>query len=513
MRAVHSLRPFSILAPPTFGRALPVVMAGLLLWGAASPPPVAASKLGPLSVSSDFGEPLRATVDIVDVRPDLRPTAAELASPQTYAELGVPFPRSLEGATVRLVSLPDDRWAVRVSSLHVVDETDFNLVLTLTTPAGRQLRRYRLAADPPAPAASAAQGAPAAPPAAPVAPAVIATPVIEPVREPAVPIVAASVAPSAPAPSTEPAPAEPIASAGPSSTSPEAGRAPGAAPAPAPTSAPAVAPARADAARAPSTVRADAAPGAARVTAQRGDTATSIARRVKPADVSDEQAVMALYRLNESAFGGSVHRLPEGAVLQVPDAVRMREIDAPSAARALRAQPFVAARSAPADARDRLRLAGGGTGRATSTHGGRGSGGATDAVALEAAMSEARSRVRDLESIVADLRKLLDLRESQIVAAQAELSSLRGGARAGDANPAPVLAGPIGAATATLIRTPPADALPAPTVAATPAAASELPIDPLVAGGALGALVLAGGLVWRRRRQARASAEPDTFGA
>ena len=252
-----------------------------------------------------------------------------------------------------------------------------------------------------------------------------------------------------------------------------------------------------------------AAPTAASVTARKGDTATSIARRVKPAEVSDEQAVIALYRTNERAFAGSVHRLPEGAVLQVPDAIRMREVDLRSARQALRSQPLAAAPTAPAVARDRLRLSGGGTGRATSRHGGRGTGAATDAIAFEAAMSEASSRVRDLESIVADLRKLLDMRERQIASVQTELASLQGGARSSDATTAPMLAGPIGAATATLVRVPAKDAPLAPTAAGTPT--SDPVIDPLMVGGAVAVLVLVGVLVWRRRRRAAHTAEPDTF--
>ena len=64
---------------------LPVIAAAtLLLWGMTGPVPAKAAKLGPLTVSSDFGEPLRAVVDVVDLGLGVQPLAAELASPQTF---------------------------------------------------------------------------------------------------------------------------------------------------------------------------------------------------------------------------------------------------------------------------------------------------------------------------------------------------------------------------------------------------------------------------------------------
>jgi MYXO-CTERM domain-containing protein len=406
---------------------LPAIAATMvLLWGMTGPVPAEAAKLGPLTVSSEFGEPLRAAVDVVDVGVEVRPLAAELASPQTYAELGIAFPKSLEGATVRLVALPEARWAVSVSSLRSVDEPDFNLVLSLTTSIGRQLRHYRLAADapasvaPPVPAPEAAVAAAAAP--APSSePAVAVSPVPTPSVDPGQPMPTASVEASLPPPEGP----------RPSDTAPDATGAAAASGASDRGSDPLVATARA----AP-----PAASATASITAHKRGTATP---------------------------------------------------------------------TAPATARDRLLLSGGGTGRATSRHGGRGSGAASKEIAFEAAMSEATARVRDLESIVADLRKLLDMLDKQIASAQAELAALQGGARSSDAMTAPMLPAPIGGATATLVRVHAKDAPLAPTVAGTPA--PDPVIDPLMVGGALAVLVLLGVLLWRRRRQAARSAGPDTF--
>ncbi|MCX7231318.1 MAG: hypothetical protein NTW15_20340 [Burkholderiales bacterium] len=439
---------------PTFATAM------VLLWGLTGPVPAGAAKLGPLTVSSDFGEPLRALVRVVDVLPDVQPLAAALASPQSYADLGVAFPKSLEGASVRLLTLSNGGWAVQISSLRVVDEPDFNLVLVLSTSAGKQLRQYRLASD-----ASTAAAPPSPEPAAVVAPQAALTPSTEPVRE---------MAP----------PSDAVVSAAGSDTPPGGSdRRPGPMPA-----APALEPASAAASQAP-------------VIARKGDTATSIARRLKPADVSDEQAVMALYRLNERAFTGSVHRLPEGAVLQVPDAIRMREVDVRSARTALRSQPMAAAQPERGAARDRLTLSGGGAGRSNSKHGGRGSNAATDAIAHEAAMSEANSRVRELEGIVAALRALVAAREKQIASIQAELTALQSAPRGSVAAAAQKLAGPIGAASATLVRAPAMDPPLSPIAASAP---PDDPVNvPLMVGGAVAVMVLLGALLSRRGRQPR----------
>ena len=460
MTPVQSERPFYWKMSMAILR--PRALAGVLLFAGAAGGVAHAAKLGPLAVFSDFGEPLRAVIEVVEVSPQLRPVSAQLASPQTYAELGVAYPASLEGAMVRLFQQPDGRWLIRIATQRIVDERDFSLVVSLTTGIGRQVRQYSLAVDA---AAVPGRGSGVPPPV---------------------------VVPSGPSPVAS-SPAPDTKTNGPSG------------PAPAPA-----------AERTPAQSR------PATVTVRPGDTATSIARRIKPDDVSDEQAVMALYRANERAFGGSVHRLAPGAVLRVPDGAAMREVDPRAARAALRAQPFIPA-APPAEGgsgQDRLVLAGGGSGRATSERGGGGrASAATAAVAHDVAMSEANSRIRELEAIVANLRKLLALREQQIAAAQDELATLRAGTRQSGAVAETERPAPLGAATATLVRLPAKEgAAPAPTVAGSPAqdtaegALLERLLSLPVLGAVVAALALAGGLLWRRRRRRAAQErDPDTF--
>lgn len=424
----------------------------------AVPAAALAARLGPLSVASAFGQPLRAVVEIVDVGADGRPLAVEIASPRIYADLGVEYPRSLEGATVRLVEQPAGRWTVSVATPRAVDEPDFNLVLVLTTEAGRQLRRYALASEPP-PVPAAASPAPAVP--------------------------TVAVAPPAPTPApTADAPSG--ASAAPASERPAPAGTAAAAPVGAPSSGP--------------------------VIVRRGDTATAVARRVKPADVSDEQAVIALYQANEPAFAGSVHRLPEGAVLTVPEAARMREWTPARARAALRAPPHGAMPATAAvdgPAGDRLRLEPGGTGRGVSARGDRGVGGEPVRIARAAAMSELQARQRDLESNVTELRRLLALRDAQIGAARRELDALAGGTHGALAAEPSRVAQPLGAASATLVRAPASSQGPVAAARSPAQPATVGPIDPLTAAGVVAALALAVGLLWRRRRASAAGASAD----
>jgi len=247
----------------------------------------------------------------------------------------------------------------------------------------------------------------------------------------------------------------------------------------------------------------------ATVTVVRGETATSIARRVKPGDVDDAQAVMALYRLNRQAFSGSVHELPEGAVLRLPDPDQMRELAPARARAALRAQrpdPSRALVTVPAG--DRLRLSEGGRGGSKELDGGGAAAARQRSVAFDAAMNEAQSRIAQLQANVAGLTKLIEAKERQRVELEAQV-------RAAIAPAAPQAAAgvagtiiPVGAATATLMN---AEARKAPVLMpAEPAPEAWMPGVEVIA--AVTALLLLGLLaIWmvRRRRRLAKKAEED----
>lgn len=63
--------------------------------------------------------------------------------------------------------------------------------------------------------------------------------------------------------------------------------------------------------------------GAENLTVKRGDTLMTLASSVMPPGVSVQQATVALYRANPSAFNGSIHRMKPGVVLTVPSVAAM----------------------------------------------------------------------------------------------------------------------------------------------------------------------------------------------
>jgi pilus assembly protein FimV len=229
-----------------------------------------------------------------------------------------------------------------------------------------------------------------------------------------------------------------------------------------------------------------------------GETATSIARRIKPDDVSDEQAVMALYRSNEQVFRGSVHRLPAGAVLVIPDADQVRSLPLAQAREALRAQPLPPPQRvavATGGGGDRLTLSAGGSGRGTAPDASGGSG-ERERIAHEAAMSEAKSRIDQLESIVSDLKRLIALREQQIAALTREVAAAGAGASVPSPDGRLV---PVGAAAATMIRSESRAVAPAPVAPPSQPAPPSLLWSGLVGGLA----IAAGGAFWFVRRRRR----------
>ncbi len=365
-----------------------------------------AAALGAMTVLSEFGEPLRAEIDVADLRPDeIATVGAAIGSRDDYIALGLPFPASLEDALVRVSRRPDGRVTVRVAARQPVREREVNMVLVLTGRFGRFLRNYQLSTgDQPTQA---------------MPPRVIAIAPLPALRD-AAPVPAAPApapAEAAPAPASEPARPAPAPAPAPEPARP----APAVVLAPEPARAPAAAVAQTDVIR-----------------VSPGDSALSIGRRIKPADVADEQAAMALYERNRERFAGNVHRLNAGVELLMPDAAQMREMSAAKARAAIaESAPVAMAGTAPEPGAsappkrtrkgDQLVLSEG-----AGAVGRPGSGAAaTRAVALENALAEANSRVTDLQKNVDDLGRLLVMRDRQL--AQLEESLRRSRAEAAQA--------------------------------------------------------------------------------
>ncbi|MBS3803350.1 MAG: hypothetical protein KGY54_02305 [Oleiphilaceae bacterium] len=186
------------------------------------------------------------------------------------------------------------------------------------------------------------------------------------------------------------------------------------------------------------------------------DTLWGIASKARPSDaVTMQQTMLALQDLNPDAFmNGNINRLKRGQVLRVPTLAQIRQRSRDEAIRqvqtqndALNREPAVAARE-PADAAagagstapggDELRLVGAdenrnGGERESGSAGSAGTGTADSGQAVAVAReeldsarrenSELSSRLEDMESQVDTLRRLLELKNTQLAEMQQTAAS------------------------------------------------------------------------------------------
>ncbi len=250
----------------------------------------------------------------------------------------------------------------------------------------------------------------------------------------------------------------------------------------------------------------------AEIQVPRGTTLSEIAQKLRPPGASLEQTMVALYRANPSAFGGTVHVLRAGARLDVPSAADIIAV-APAEARQLlklHAEQFraqreqIAAAPRQVEGRAPTQTVGGAVGGASSTPvveaapgdrlelskaGLAGSGGADrptaqaaapseSAVALENALREQNERIALLEQNLKSLQTLLALRNEQ-------LAQLQGRAQAASettAPTAPSVSGSVSSAAqsgtkgaASAAASPSATPVTAPATAVTAAASTAAP--------------------------------------
>ncbi|MFO1300690.1 MAG: FimV/HubP family polar landmark protein [Burkholderiaceae bacterium] len=418
------------------------------------PAPADAAGLGRLTVQSALGQPLRAEVEVTSLGlEELGTLSARLAPAEAFRQAGLEYNPALTNLRFAIDRRSGRSAVVRITSTQPINEPFVDLLVELNWAAGKFVREYTFLLDPP----ELRMGREA------VAGGTATQQVVPP-----------SVS-AAPAPSTQAAPAAPAASAPPAARTPSARAA-------------AAAPARtAQAAPAPTSTGT---PG--EVTTRTGDTLASIAARVKPADVSLDQAIIAIYNANPSAFFGSVHQMLAGKRLEVPGRDAMAAVDSAAAhkqilaqakdfrayrerlaAAARRVEPAQAGQSAAgtvtarvedkaagAAPGDQLKLSRsqGATGKvagATGSASGASDASAETQVARDAAVREQQERVSALEKNVADLQQLVELKNKQLAELQRQVEA----ARAAGTTAAGAVAG-AGAA---------------PTTEATPSAAQQAP--------------------------------------
>jgi len=432
--------------------ALKTLTAAVLGGAVLAPLSVNAAGLGKLTVLSSLGQPLRAEIELTAVSPEeASELVAKLASTDAFRAANIEFNPALLGLRFE-VEARGARQFIRITSGQPINEPFVDMLLELTWTNGRLVREYtflldpadlRTAQSPQVAAPVARKTAPAAAPAAPVA-------------APAAPAAAPAAAPSAPA-----APREPR-----------------------------------------NTASQEAAGSADSYAVRKGDTLGKIAGRLKPADVSLDMMLVALYRANPDAFAGNnMNRLKSGTILSVPGADAIKgtsqgeahgtvvahaadfnayrnklagQVAAATPAKEPEAQQSQTGKitaqvkerpTAVTESKDQLKLskAGDAASKAGKT------GAVEDKIAKDRQMADASARVKELEKNVNDLEKLMEVKNKAGASAQAKASAAAAAAAA-----SPVASAPAKAASAPAAAAPaPAASAPAPApVVAAPAAST-----------------------------------------
>ena len=499
-----------------------------------------AAGLGGINVTSSLGQPLKAEIELVSVgKEDKTTLRAKLASVDAYKNAGIEFPYNLPKPRFQIEEGSGGAQYVKVTTLQPVNEPFVTLLVELSWSSGKLLREYTFLLDPvdykpEQPKTEELKPILAVPAVAPApAPVAVSEPVAaETLAEQPVATEAASAPAAAAAVAESAVAAAPAAEAAPVEQAPaEQALAPASAPAAA--SAIEVTPVTQDALSKEEAL-AEAAPVAApeHITVVRGDTLAKIAAQIKPANVSLERMLVALYRENAGEFDGhNMNRIRAGKILTIPqsDAVKMLpQADAEEEVRAQAAdwnvyrQKLAAARTARAEregkqeaagkistavtdkataskepAKEVLKLSKGEAPNDKAVGGGKSSAQdkvmakEEDAIAKGKALKEAQERTAILEKNVQDMKRLAELKKEA-----APVS-------------APAAAVAMDAVSAVQAASAPAPAKPKPKVVAPkvveqPSLVDQLLDEPLYMAGAAAVVLALGGLgfvVARRGKQ------------
>ncbi len=416
-------------------RASPKFTLSLVALALALPGSAYALGLGKLTVDSSLGQPLSARVDLTSAsREEIDTLTARIADPSLYRQNNLTYQGALARARVAVETGPDGVSYLRIASPVSVLEPYLDLIVEVSWASGRVVRDYTLLLDPPG-----------------VGTAVAVEPVT-PLRQ--------GTGAAAPA------------SRGNAASSRSA-------------SAPAAAPR---------------APGEG-YTVKRGDTLAKIANANKSADVTLDQMLVALFKANNDAFiNNNMNRLRAGVIMTIPDAGSAAAESPTEAQKVVRVQASdwrayrdSVAASAPEAGGAGTRAAAGSIGtaveektpavrpgsdrlRVSREAQGKGGGVGEDGVARDKQLSEAQSRINQLEKMLADAQRAVDLKNQTLAQAQNRADAASG--KASPATPpAPITEAPAPAAPAV---TPAAPVTAPSTPAMAPAPAATAPIPAII---------------------------------
>ena len=368
----------------------------LLMSALMAPGALYALGLGEIKLNSALNQPFDAEIELVSAtQEDLGALRAALASTDTFVRYGLDRPAYLADFNFRVAKGSGGRDVLRVTSPRPVTEPFVTLLVEANWPRGRLLREYTVLLDPPVYAPGPAASEPVA-----VAPRVssggattsraaapVAVTTSEPVRSPS----PASSAEPVATPSIEPG----------------------------------------------STYR-----------VRRNDTLWEIASAANPGSRSNvNRAMVAIFQNNPQAFDGNINVLRSGSTLRIPDASQISSVSASEASAEVARQYDAwrsgtsAAGTAAASEAGRLRLVTPEQGTtapstSTSTQPAAATPAATTVTPAAAASGDLETRVKQLESELAEAKRLLEVRNAELATLQGGAPMPAGGAAAPGATPA-----------------------------------------------------------------------------
>lgn len=284
-----------------------------------------ATGLGNINVASGLGQPLKAEIEMVAVdKTDRANISAKLASAEAFKNAGIDYPYSLPKLRFEVINRDSTNPSIRVTTSQPVNDPFVTLLLEVSWSSGKLLREYTFLLDP----VDFKAVEPKVEVVAPILPIVVA-PVAPPVQkiapvvsEPAPIVVEPEIAATQ---STEPVAettaSDEVAATASAESTPEE-----------------VAPI-AQQTTAISNPVTDTKKDAEQIAIMRGDSLSKIALLHKPAEVSLERMLVAMYRANPDAFvNKNMNRLRTGKVVRLPDASELDAVQQKEAAREVRAQ-------------------------------------------------------------------------------------------------------------------------------------------------------------------------------
>ena len=340
-----------------------LVVAGLL------PLSAGALGLGEIDLKSALNQPFRAEIPVASESPgDLDGLRVEIASADTFRQFGLDRAGFLSAFEFAVVDQPGGA-AVQISSQQPVVEPFVTLLLEVSWAQGRLLREYTVLLDPPVFATESVEPAVAAPTAGPS----VATPTP---REEMVPTKSSGTAASMPA-------------------------------------------------RDRSVVDS----GGTYGPVQRNDTLWGIAKQyADTASVSRNQMMLAIYQANPEAFTGNINRLKAGMILRVPSAEEIALGSSEATAEVRRQnEQWRGAPSRQETQSGRLRLVpppDRDTDAAEPAAPSARTGADRQATGGVAETDAIQGRVSELESELAESRRQLQVRDSELEALQRQLADL-----------------------------------------------------------------------------------------